>query len=77
MSQRNTAKPAVKAGPKAFNADDYATATIPREEVQEIKAAFDLFDHDGSGSIDPLELKEAFHAMGFTGSNKFVYLIIA
>ena len=61
MSQRNFAKEtkapvkaADKNGPKAFNADDYATATIPREEVQEIKAAFDLFDHDGSGSIDPL-----------------------
>ena len=63
--------------PKKFNPDDYTSATLLREEVIEIKAAFDLFDNDGSGSIDPLELKEAFTAMGFTGSNKFVYLIIA
>ena len=78
MSQKKITKPApTKAQPKAFSPDDYTSATLLREEVLEIKAAFDLFDHDGSGSIDPLELKEAFHAMGFTGSNKFVYLIIA
>jgi Ca2+-binding EF-hand superfamily protein len=78
MSQRKVAPPASnKNQPKAFNPDDYTSPTLLREEVLEIKAAFDLFDNDGSGSIDPLELKEAFTALGFTGSNKFVYLIIA
>jgi Ca2+-binding EF-hand superfamily protein len=77
MSQRKVAPPTKKVEPKGFNPDDYTSPTLLREEVLEIKAAFDLFDNDGSGSIDPLELKEAFHALGFTGSNKFVYLIIA
>ena len=77
MSQRKVAPPTKKPEVKGFNPDDYTSPTLLREEVLEIKAAFDLFDNDGSGSIDPLELKEAFHALGFTGSNKFVYLIIA
>ena len=77
MSQRKSTKVSKNEPKKPFNPDDYTKGTLLREEVLEIKAAFDLFDHDGSGSIDPLELKEAFYAMGFTGSNKFVYLIIA
>ena len=51
MAQRKQGK---TEAPRAFNPDDYTSATLLREEVLEIKAAFDLFDHDGSGSIDPL-----------------------
>lgn len=51
--------------------------TIPREEVIEIKQAFDIFDDDLSGTIDPSELKEAFIKLGFSGQNKFVYQILA
>lgn len=53
------------------------TMTIPLEEVKDIKQAFDIFDGDGSGIIDPLELKEAFINLGFGGQNKFVYQILA
>ena len=35
------------------------------EQRQEIKEAFDLFDTDGSGSIDSKELKVAMRALGF------------
>jgi centrin-1 len=35
------------------------------EQKQEIKEAFDLFDTDGSGSIDAKELKVAMRALGF------------
>ena len=28
------------------------------------KQAFDIFDEDGSGSIDPIELKDAFEELG-------------
>ena len=60
-----------------FNPDDFVTMTIPREEVIEIKQAFDIFDGDLSGMIDPSELKEAFINLGFSGQNKFVYQILA
>ena len=43
----------------------------------EIKQAFDIFDGDLSGMIDPSELKEAFINLGFSGQNKFVYQILA
>jgi Ca2+-binding EF-hand superfamily protein len=33
---------------------------IPIEEVRDIKAAFDIFDVDLSGVVDPQELKRAF-----------------
>lgn len=62
---------------KAFRAEDYASLTIPVEEVKDIKTAFDIFDGDLSGIVDPQELKHAFEQLGFEGSNKFVYQILA
>lgn len=41
-----------KEAPK-FNPDEFVRPTIPREEVIEIKQAFDIFDEDLSGMIDP------------------------
>lgn len=81
------AKPATAAKPgaqqpkvaekKAFRAEDYASLTIPVEEVRDIKTAFDIFDGDLSGVVDPQELKRAFEQLGFQGDNKFVYQILA
>jgi Ca2+-binding EF-hand superfamily protein len=62
---------------KVFRAEDYATLTIPVEEVKDIKTAFDIFDGDLSGVVDPQELKHAFQQLGFAGDNKFVYQILA
>lgn len=39
--------------------------------------AFDIFDGDLSGVVDPQELKSAFISLGFGGQNKFVYQILA
>lgn len=65
------------AASKPFNADDFVTLTLPREEVVDIRQAFEIFDSDGSGIMDPAELKQAFIDLGFTGQNKFVYQILA
>ena len=75
-AQPQKGKPAPPA-PKAFNPDDFVTMTLPREEVVEIRQAFEIFDQDGSGIMDPAELKQAFIDLGFTGQNKFVYQILA
>ena len=70
--------PAQAPKPKAFNPDDFVTMTIPREEVIDIKTAFDIFDADLSGILDPKELAQSFVDLGFTsGNNKFVYQILA
>jgi Ca2+-binding EF-hand superfamily protein len=37
----------------SFNPQDYASAFITTEEVIEIKKAFDFFDRDLGGAIDP------------------------
>ncbi len=51
MAQRST-KP-------KFNANKYLRPGLTEDEIEEIKEAFDLFDTDGSGSIDPKELRAA------------------
>ena len=38
---------------------------LSEEQKQEIREAFDLFDADGSGTIDVKELKVAMRALGF------------
>lgn len=38
---------------KQFNAKSFERPGLTEEEVLEIKEAFDLFDTDGGGSIDP------------------------
>ena len=43
---------------KGFNAKQYERPGLTEEEIIEIKDAFDLFDNDGSGTIDPKELKQ-------------------
>ncbi|XP_008419359.1 caltractin [Poecilia reticulata] len=40
-------------------------ADLTEEQKQEIKEAFDLFDTDGTGTIDIKELKVAMRALGF------------
>jgi Ca2+-binding EF-hand superfamily protein len=62
---------------KPFNPDDYVTTILPKDEVIEIRQAFEIFDSDGSGVLDPRELKQAFTDLGFSGENKFVYQILA
>ena len=74
MSKKTQPKPAEK---KPFKAEDYASLTIPVEEVRDIKVAFDIFDGDLSGVVDPQELKHAFEQLGFQGENKFIYQILA
>ena len=37
----------------AFNPQDFVTPYVTLEEVLEIKKAFDLFDRDLGGAIDP------------------------
>ncbi len=47
-----------------FDPNQFANEYIPVDEVLEIKRGFDLFDHDGGGSIDPRELKTAINSLG-------------
>ena len=46
---------------------------LSNEEVDEIKQAFDLFDTNGTGKIDPKELKAAMQSLGFDSKNPTIY----
>ena len=45
---------------------------IPEWQMQELREAFDLFDTDGSGSIDTKELQVALRALGFDSKKEKV-----
>ena len=47
------------------------------EQKQEIREAFDLFDTDGSGTIDAKELKVAMRALGFEPKKEEIKKMIA
>ena len=50
---------------------------LSNEEVDEIRQAFDLFDTNGTGKIDPKELKAAMQSLGFDSKNPTIYTLIA
>ncbi|ONK67242.1 uncharacterized protein A4U43_C06F18110 [Asparagus officinalis] len=50
---------------------------ISQQKRQEIKEAFDLFDTDGSGTIDAKELNVAMRALGFEVSEEEINKMFA
>ena len=60
-------------GKPKFNAKKYERPGLTEDEIEEIKEAFDLFDTDGSGSIDPKELKAAMQSLGFEAKNQTIF----
>ena len=64
-------------GPRGgWKATSYVRPGLTEDEVEEIKEAFDLFDTDGSGSIDPKELRAAMQSLGFEAKNATIYQMI-
>jgi len=52
-SMKKTTTQSSKAGRAPFNAKDFERNGVSSEEVLEIKEAFDLFDVEGNGYINP------------------------
>ena len=52
-------------------------AQFSEEQIEEIREAFNLFDTDGSGSIDYKELKTAMKALGFNTNKDDMQKIIS
>ena len=71
------AKGAPVSQPKVFNPKQYERPGLTEDEIEEIKEAFDLFDSDGSGTIDPAELKSAMQSLGFEAKNQTIYQMIS
>lgn len=66
MPQQSTRKRATKT---------YERPGLSEEEIEEIREAFNLFDTDGSGTIDPKELKAAMQSLGFEAKNQTIYQV--
>ena len=49
---------------------------LTEEEIEEIREAFSMFDTEGTGRIDPKELKAAMHSLGFEKKSPTVYEMI-
>ncbi|EKX73281.1 centrin, putative [Theileria equi strain WA] len=67
-----------------FNRRDYAGdvktseySGLTDDEIYEIQEAFNLFDTEGSGTIDPKEIKCAMQSLGIDKKNPLVYQIVA
>lgn len=50
---------------------------LTEDEADEIREAFNLFDTDGTGMIDPKELKAAMQSLGFEAKNPTIYQLIS
>ncbi len=55
----------------------YERPGLTEDEIEEIKEAFDLFDTDGTGTIDPKELKSAMQSLGFEAKNQTIFQMIS
>jgi centrin-1 len=75
-SKRNATATRGKTGKTEFNPKKYERPGLTEEEIMEIKEAFDLFDTDSSGQIDPKELKEAMNSLGLEARNQTIYQMI-
>lgn len=58
-----------------FNADLYTRPDLPREIVEEVKAAFDFIDIKNLGVIDLVEMKQVIIALGLDGRNQNIHEI--
>merc|ERR1711924_334733 len=56
---------------------NYERPGLTEDEIDEIREAFNLFDTDGTGTIDPRELKAAMQSLGFETKNPTIYQMIA
>ncbi|CAJ1059144.1 caltractin [Xyrichtys novacula] len=66
-----------KPPPSASQRKKAAQKELTEEQKQEIKEAFDLFDTDGTGTIDVKELKVAMRALGFEPKKEEIKQMIA
>merc|ERR1712070_427528 len=66
-----------RAAPPARSKGKSGKPELTEEQKQEIREAFDLFDTDGSGTIDAKELKVAMRALGFEPKKEEIKKLIS
>lgn len=49
---------------------------LSEQDIDELKATFDLFDENQSGTIDPSEIQKILEELGLDRRNNVVFLMI-
>ena len=62
---------------RRFNHGGEQQKELTEHQKQDIKEAFDLFDTDGYGTIDPKELRAAMQSRGFEAKNQTIFQMIS
>ena len=50
---------------------------LTEDEIEQLREAFNLFDTEATGKIDPRELKSAMQSLGFESKNPTIFNMIA
>ena len=50
---------------------------LTEDEVQELYEAFNLFDSEGTGKVDPREIKAVMKELGFESRNPIIYNMVS
>mgnify|MGYP000885720599 FL=1 len=66
-------KPAPRGAPKK----KIERPGLTEDEIEELREAFNLFDTEATGKIDPRELKSAMQSLGFESKNPTIFNMIA
>jgi Ca2+-binding EF-hand superfamily protein/uncharacterized protein YkwD len=63
--------------PKQFDPSEFSRPGYTKEDILELKEAFDMFDVDKSGSIDPKELKDVIEDFGLDARNAAIFEMVS
>lgn len=66
-----------KPGAKGPAKNKVSRPGLTEDEIEELKEAFNLFDTEATGKIDPRELKSAMQSLGFESKNPTIFNMIA
>ena len=70
-------KPLQRSRIKNFDPSLYERDNLTRDDIIEIKNAFDMFDIDNNGTINPNELKNAMENQGYKNMNSTVFNLVS
>jgi centrin-1 len=72
----STVKPATSSGKASKPVPTQWKDRLAAEDYDELKQTFEVFDEDGSGSIDPEEIGKVLEELGLDRRNPFILSII-
>jgi centrin-1 len=79
-TNKKEAKPPLitpKPKPKAFDPSEFRRPGYTDEDIVELKEAFDLFDADKSGGLNPVELRQVIEDFGFDAKNLAIFQLVS